>query len=280
MLSNFDGLAPGDAFPRARVAAERALALDSTLAEAHTALALVAMNYDRDWDRAEREFQRARMLNPSFAEAARLHALFLLAMGRGDEALREIDLARRDDPLWPTIATHRGWVLMDLGRLDEAIDCLGRVEPLRGQALLLLGNALMRAGRVREGLARLESDRDEEDASSLLSALAAGYAQVGRREEASRMLTRLEALPRSQSSPMDRARAQLAVGHRDRALADLEQAYDERFGPLMFLGSTWDFDALRGTPRFDTLMAHMRYPATTAALYAARSTGSGTTRSR
>ncbi|HEU4953231.1 MAG TPA: winged helix-turn-helix domain-containing protein, partial [Gemmatimonadales bacterium] len=90
---------PQDLVARARVAARQGLALDSTLAEAHAALALIVQNHDWDWQTAEREFRQAIALNPNYATAHHWYAEHLMWRGRFDEALQESERARLLDPL-------------------------------------------------------------------------------------------------------------------------------------------------------------------------------------
>ncbi len=105
-----NGLPPGDAFPKARAAAIRALMLDSTLAEPHATLAFVHMYYDWDWPAAEREFQLAIAINPSYATAHEWYGLFLTAMGRFGDARAQEARAEELDPLSIAIAGTAAWV--------------------------------------------------------------------------------------------------------------------------------------------------------------------------
>jgi Tfp pilus assembly protein PilF len=85
-------LPPKEAFPKARIAAEKALEVDNRLGEAHTPLGVVRFQYDWDWEGAEKEFKRAIELNPSYASAHQFYADFLKSQGRFDEALSEMEL--------------------------------------------------------------------------------------------------------------------------------------------------------------------------------------------
>ena len=90
---------PKEGFLRAKDAALKALELDDTLAEAHTSLALIKSSLDWDWSGADKEFQRAIELNPSYADAHRLHAVALWQTGRLDEAIAETKTTLELDPL-------------------------------------------------------------------------------------------------------------------------------------------------------------------------------------
>ena len=97
------------------------MTLDETLAEAHTALALIVQNYDWDWQTAGREFQRAIELNPNYATAHHWYAEHLTWLGRFDEALRESERARQLDPLSLIIASDNGAILYYSRQYDRAI---------------------------------------------------------------------------------------------------------------------------------------------------------------
>ena len=110
-----------EAMPRARSFAEKALALDESLAEAHASLAFVLMHFEHDWAGAEKEFQRAIALNPSYVTAHHWYAYCLMAQTRVEEALREIRLAQELDPLSLIINTDVAEMLYYGRRYDEAI---------------------------------------------------------------------------------------------------------------------------------------------------------------
>src|SRR5262249_27451215 len=117
-------LRPAEAFPRARAAAEKALALDGSLSEAHTSLAMCALFFDWDWLAAERGFRRALELNSDNVIAHHGYAYSLVAVGRLEEALREAQRAAELDPLSGASAVWPGLVFYLSRRYDEAIAVL------------------------------------------------------------------------------------------------------------------------------------------------------------
>ena len=121
---------PQELVSRARAAALKALELDPSLAEAHTALALIVQNHDWDWQTAEREFRQAIALNPSYATAHHWYAEHLMWRGRFDDALRESELARQLDPLSLIIAADNGAILYFSRQYDRAIDKLRSVNAI------------------------------------------------------------------------------------------------------------------------------------------------------
>ena len=120
-LGYLSNIAPGDGFPAARAAADRALQLDDTLADAHASLAYVHMYYDWDWAAAEREFRQALSLNPSSATTYQWYAVFLTARMRPGEARDAIERAHSLDPLSPAIATDVGFQLYYTRQYDAAV---------------------------------------------------------------------------------------------------------------------------------------------------------------
>ncbi|MBA7694502.1 hypothetical protein ES703_103113 [subsurface metagenome] len=118
LLQVYAYLPPKEAFHKARAAAEKALEIDSSLAEAHTSLAWVRWSYDLDWSSGEKEFKRALELNPSYATGHHWYSIYLTAMGRHAESLAQIKRAREVDPLSLMINTDLGFVLF-YGRQDD-----------------------------------------------------------------------------------------------------------------------------------------------------------------
>ncbi len=110
--------------PRATAAATRALELDDTLAEAHTAMGIGYMMYAWEWDKAEREFLRAIELNPQYAVTYTLYSLFYVAFGRFDEALAMAKHAAQTDPLSPLAQMAPAWTLYFARRFRESLDYL------------------------------------------------------------------------------------------------------------------------------------------------------------
>ncbi|GAH98755.1 unnamed protein product, partial [marine sediment metagenome] len=98
-LGTYGYLMPKEAYPKAKEAAQKALSIDNTLAEAHASLAFALMDYDWDWEGAEREFKKAIELNPGYATGHQWYAIYLIGRGRHDDSIAEIKLAKELDPL-------------------------------------------------------------------------------------------------------------------------------------------------------------------------------------
>src|SRR5207253_9604453 len=117
----FGGAEPTYALEQARTAAKRALQLDGTLAEAYNALAAVELQADFDWAAAERDFRRSIELNPDFGETHENYALELQAVGRTDDAIREIALAEKLEPEMTHFRAAHGLILYMARRYDESL---------------------------------------------------------------------------------------------------------------------------------------------------------------
>jgi TolB-like protein len=122
MLAAWDLVPPQEAFPKAIVAATKALEIDETLAEAQISLALTRFFYDWDWDGAEQGFQRALELNPNYAQGHQWYGLFLVSLGRGQEAVVEAEHARELDPLSLIINAMTGYVFHYVREYDQVIE--------------------------------------------------------------------------------------------------------------------------------------------------------------
>lgn len=258
-LCGFYGLMrPREVMPKAKAAALRAVELDDHLAEAHTALASIKKNYDWDWPAAERGYQRALELNPHYATAHRVYADYLLAMGRPDEAMKEIELAQDQDPLSLVICVEVAWNSYMARAYDRAIEQSLRtleMEPLFHPASYALGLAYEQQARYAEAVAAFERARDGSSGNpATLAALGHVFALMGRRQEAHRILAQLKELSaRMYISPFWPAIICAGLAETDAALDWLERAYAERDVWLVWLKVDPRLDVLRADMRFQNL---------------------------
>jgi len=128
LLREYTLMPSKDAYPRAMAAAQRAIALDDSLAEAHNALAFVDFYWSWDAPAAEHEFQRAIALDPNFVVAHHWYATFLMVLGRPQEALSEIEKARQIDPQSSAILADKGMILFAGGQANQAMSLLKQIE--------------------------------------------------------------------------------------------------------------------------------------------------------
>lgn len=151
---------PDEGMPAARAAAQRALELDPSIAEAHAISGVVSSHYERDWVAAERRFEVALSREP-VSSSVRFHyaAWHLSPLGRHTEALTQVKLGLADDPLYLLGRIQLGQELQSLGRLDEGLaelEAVLRIDPRFGPALGLVGREYALRGRVTEALALAE----------------------------------------------------------------------------------------------------------------------------
>jgi TolB-like protein/DNA-binding winged helix-turn-helix (wHTH) protein len=241
---------------RARGAALRALEIDESLPEGHTALALIVQNYDWDWQTAEKEYRRAIELNSNYATAHHWYAEHLALLGRFDEALRESEIARGLDPLSLIIATDNGAILYFSRQYDRAIDQLQTVldmDPNFHKAHLV-EHAYVQKGMFKEALDDLKKWRTD-DTPWILAEPAYVYGRSGQQALAKRALEKLEELDRRrQMDPAPILWAYLGMGNKEQSFAWLEKAYSQHSNALATLKVEPAYDPLRSDPRFEDLL--------------------------
>ena len=260
VLASFGYARPHQAFARAKAAAHRALALDSTLAEAHAALAHTLFVHDFDWSAAEREFRRALALDPANPGARRLYALLLQDQGHFDRALAHLDTARASDPLAPLVNTIRGRVYVNARRPAEAIRPLEEalaLSPDLDIAYQQLGHAYLQQGKPADAITAL---RRAAALSGLRDSahLAYAYGVTGQRAEAARVVRALldPAAPRD-LPPFHLAMAYAGLGDKDAAFQWLERGYMERGAFMDGVKVTPAFASLHSDPRWAQLLRRM-----------------------
>jgi TolB-like protein/Tfp pilus assembly protein PilF/tRNA A-37 threonylcarbamoyl transferase component Bud32 len=255
LLVPYAGASREATWPKARAAAEKALALDSTLAEAHTSLAYGAMIYEWDWPASEASFRRAIAENPNYATGHHWYADFLAGRGRLEESLREMQRAHALDPLSRIIGAELGWIYYLMGRNDEAEAQLRRtlaLDPNYPHGLLNLGLVFMAEGRYAEAIETLRRAIElGGDYDPLNAALVYAYARSGDRATALRLLGELtERSKRGEFGPFALAIAYTGLGETGRAIEALHRAIDQRdiFLPEVFFDPM--LHPLRADPQF------------------------------
>lgn len=252
-------LAPEIAMPKARVAAERALAIDPDLPEALTVLATVKFAYEWDWVNAERLLQRLVAVAPWHAEAHAKYSYLLCCLGRIEESIREIREARIGDPFSTTHPVLSLYPLHGGRRYEECVRAArsfieedsARFENVR----FIMAQSLCQLGRCEEALSELNRLLPRYDYPVVRGWRAYLLARVGRREEAAAELTRLEARARTEHVPaLCVAMAHLGLGNRDKALAWLERGVRERHETTTWLGVSPELASLRDDPRYMRLL--------------------------
>ena len=256
-LSNLH-MPPREAMPRVREAAQRALALDDSLAAAHTSMALALVWYDWNFVKGEKEFQRAIELNPNDTDAHRFYGDFLAAMGRFDESIAEKRRAEQLDPLSINASWDVGRALYYAGRFDEAIVQAKRTQELDRNfpyVYYLQGQIAFRRNQMPEALAQIKRALDLGGRNTLLIATW-GYmnARAGNRDEAFRAMDDLRMRSSKYVLPLFLARIHTALGENDKAFDYLERVYADRSESIVWLKVDPTFEPLRQDPRFVALI--------------------------
>jgi TolB-like protein/class 3 adenylate cyclase/Flp pilus assembly protein TadD len=257
LLHAFGAASPRDSFPQARAAAQKALELDETLAEAHTSLANVLSVYDWDFAASDREFQRAIELNPNYATAHHWYGESLGVTKRFDEAVAEEKRAQELDPLSLIINADLGEVYTWAGQYDKAIEQLRRtieMDPRFYYAHWNLGVALQAKGQLNDAIAEYRQGTELNDDPFVLALLGQAYARAGQREEAQKILSRLTEEAKSRYvHAYSFTLMYLALGDKERAIDELERTYRERAEVFVTKVDPM-LDDLRGNPRFEALV--------------------------
>lgn len=244
---------PNDAFPKAKTAILKALQLDPNLADGHALMAIVKEIYEWDLASAEKEYKEAIRINPNSVTAHQWYGAFLSTLGRHEEAVAEIKLARTLDPLSPRINAEVGGLLYFARQYDLALE-----ELKKGLEL----DASYFGSYYYLGMVYVQMGQHEEAVKSFLRAAELGgqpvelslrvayvYALLGQRQEVGKLLT--EALRASSQTYVPQvtiATVYAALGEKDQVFACLDKALTEHDAWLVFLKVYPMFDHVRLDP--------------------------------
>lgn len=248
------GKAPSEYLPKSRAAVMKALELDETVAYAHSMLGRIAYRYDWDFPRAEREYARARELNPKLVHA--WYGSYLLTMNRVAQAETE---QQKFDAFLPfaggsILSQHYYYT----GQYDRALDLINRKLETRPDAPGLhewLGLVYEQQGRTGEAIVEFEKAIELSEGIDGLGALGHAYAASGKLSEAENTLRRIDELSKHKYvSPFQKAVIYAGLAKKEESLKSLEKAYGER--SLQPVSLRWDprLKELRGDPRFQDFM--------------------------
>jgi TolB-like protein/DNA-binding winged helix-turn-helix (wHTH) protein/Flp pilus assembly protein TadD len=259
-LADFGLLPAKESYLRAKDAALKAVELDDTLAEAHASLALIKSSYDWDWSGAEKEIRRAIELNPSYADARRLHAELLWQTGRLDEAIAESKGNSELDPISLGNNVDLAVEYFLARQYDQVIEQGRKVlelDPNYDEAYYFRGIAYLKKSMYKEGMAELEKGVAIAPSSEVaLTGLGYGYAVTGRKAEAHRVLDKLNELSKQKYvSPIWRVKIYAGLVEKNKAFEWLEKAYeDHSIVSVGYIKTNPMFDPLRSDPRFGDLL--------------------------
>ena len=261
ILPEYTDSAPRDGLARTRAAATRALALDSTIAEAHTALGLAAV-HAWDFRAGEAEYQKAIALDPQYPTAHQWYGELLYHTGRIDSSFVEIRRAVALDPLASIPPLALGYALTLAGRYEDGIEQYSRADELApglGLTRILVADAHVLMGQTQKAIEELE-EAARIDSETLLTKgkLCHAYGVAGRTDDAKKLLKEIETrAEKERVSWVSRAICHLGLGDRSTALDDMEVAVKNHeivvftaYSPL--LDKTWD--PVRGDPRWDRIL--------------------------
>ena len=264
LLDDWGKRSPRDSFPKARVAAQKAIVLDDTLAEAHVSLAMVRASYDWDWLGAEQEFRRAIELNPNYATTHQWYGITLASLGRFPEAEKELKRARELDPLSPIVNMGVGEVYAWEGREDEAILQYKRVIELDPSFAGVYGNLGMSYEKKHAYAEAVEAMKKQELLDGNLKfadLLERAYARGGFHAVLEQQLQNaLSEIGKKYVNPVGIAEIYAQLGDVPRTLQWLEKGYEAHASGMQFLAISRGFDGIRSDPGFRYWLSVLNLP--------------------
>ncbi len=248
---------PREAMPKAKMYAEKALQIDSSMADVRYQLAWIKMLYEWDWLGAEADFKRALELEPNFASAHYGYASLLSFMGRRDESLAELETAKKIRPL----SIFGSNVLYRNGEYERALEEAQKALEMNPQRISSLQWSAMvyeHQRKYEEAIATFERARQVEDTPEMKAFEAHTYALMGNREQALKAIEELKEHSRQRYvSPFYIALIYTGLGEKNEAFAWLEKAYQDRSFWMGTLKGNPQLDPLRDDPRYQDLLKRM-----------------------
>jgi tetratricopeptide (TPR) repeat protein len=260
----FSGTLPKEsAYQSAKKALAKALELDDTIGEAHDTLGVLYWQFDWDWDAAEREFNRAIALAPSYSCAHEDRAIFLAAAGRRSEALAEIAKIDQLDfsSSSATAESYTYYALRDYPALIEAARRALLLDPKDSRQHYFLGVGYEGTGEIQQAISEFQKAGQFSDGSlGPAVALAHAYSAAGKKAESEKIFRDLERkAKRTSASPYTMATIYAGLGENDKAFDLLEKAYSEKsLDFALGLQSDLLLDRLRPDPRFQIMLRRIR----------------------
>jgi TolB-like protein/DNA-binding winged helix-turn-helix (wHTH) protein len=254
-------LEPAESFSRSKAYANKALELDSSLAEAYTARGAAASFWELNWPAAERDFQRAISLDAGSSIAHQWYGEHFVNVADSQHAVSELKRAHELDPVSLTVNSTLGRVYHDTRNYDAAIQqCKKAVDlyPSSSPGHWCLGLALLGKREYRHAVSELERANELGTTPLITRDLARAYAAAGRSKEARRILIALKQRAEKAFVPAYLiSMIHGALGENDEAFRWLSEAYVEKDPHLPFLASDPEIDGLRSDPRFATFLQRL-----------------------
>jgi serine/threonine protein kinase/Flp pilus assembly protein TadD len=259
-------LSPKEAFPQAKAAAQQALEIDPTLAEAHTFLAYSLIIYDWNWTEAERSFKRAIELDPNNSAAHfRYGQVYLAPTGRVDEAAAEIKRGLDLEPLDVNMGVTLAWIYFAAAQYDKALEQAKKtydLEPTHPLGRWMLSQAYINKGMYGEAISLIEQWLHDDPTNQFaLRDVGIAYAKAGRRDKAEEMVSRFRELAKTQYVPTCRIAAiYVALDYKDKAFAELNKAFEARDWELHRLNVDIYWNPVRNEARFKEMLERINLP--------------------
>lgn len=265
VLAFYGYLPAKDTFPKAKAAAEAALGLAPTLAEAHASRAFIAVFFDWDWDAGDRGFATTFQLDPKYAMGHWWNASNLLVRGKPEESDRALQRALKAEPLSAIISGGAAFHFYFRRQYDKALDQARRsleLDPAFGPSHAFQGWCHLELGNFEAAIDAWRRTAELMENLALVRAmLGVTFARAGRDVEARQILVELvEQSGSAWVSPYPLALLCAALGQKDDAFEWLDRAYEGRNNWLPFLRIDPCIDPLRGDPRLDTLIERVGLP--------------------
>jgi TolB-like protein/DNA-binding winged helix-turn-helix (wHTH) protein/cytochrome c-type biogenesis protein CcmH/NrfG len=263
-LGHWAASPPSEAFPMARTAAQKAIALDDSLAEAHTALADVHFLYEWDWNAAESAYRKAISLNPNSVQTLRSYSGFLIAMKRYPESATMAENARQIDPTSVYLNAFAAVQLYSTGQYAASIEAAKETLQMDSgytTGHLFLGLNYLQTGRHDEAIEELQKAVTATGVRSSVAHVAYALALSGRTAQARKVLNELQQESRhSYVSPWLLALIYCGLGENDKVFDTLEECFRNREHDLVFANMWPQFDKLRSDPRWRALFSRLSLP--------------------
>jgi tetratricopeptide (TPR) repeat protein len=255
---------PKDALAKARPLLQRAMELDSTMAEAHCTQGLLKSWYDLDWAGAERDFRVALSLDSSHLTTLLWQSLYLSVMGRHEESIASVKRARDSEPLSPVMnmyvgvaQTHAGQYDLALRQLKQAIE----LDPHLYRPYMFLGRVYASLERPEDAIAAFQHALSlNPETLEAVAYMGAVLADMGNREGALQMLTKLRAAESRTELGLLEAHIHASLGEADEMFRLLDQAFENKCAPLYVFRLQTNFARYKHDPRYSQFLKALGIP--------------------
>jgi tetratricopeptide (TPR) repeat protein len=264
VLGGYGFVPVGDALPKGKAAAAKALELGPNLSDAYASMAFVAFYYDWNWPESEELFRKTLSLNPNNAVGHEFYSSYLHAMGRLDDAEKESRIAQELDPLSGWVRDDMGWILLSRRRPEAAVAEFRKaieLNPKFPAAHLSLAVAYSRLGKYSDALQEVQKAEELGGSPTrVLEVRGSVQAMSGDSVGAQKTLGQLmSGTVKGRISPYSIALIYTAMGRKSEALDWLEKAYNEKDTWIVWTKVLVEWDSLRSEPRFQVLQKKLNF---------------------